>query len=73
MKIVEKNVIKENLRDRFGHEIFLGEYYLKRFYLQKSGSKNVYFTPDEISELFVEMSNDLIMNWDVYLKLLTRM
>ena len=28
IKIIEKNVAKENLRDRFGHEIFPGEYYL---------------------------------------------
>ena len=59
-KIVEKNVAKENLWDRFGREIFPGECYLKRFYLQKNKSKNinikrffilkydVYLTPDEI-------------------------
>ena len=39
IKIVEENVAKENLRDRFGHEIFPGECYLKGFYLQNSMSK----------------------------------
>ena len=33
IKIVEKNVAKENLRDRFGHDIFPEECYLKEFYL----------------------------------------
>ena len=41
IKIVEKNVAKENLRDRLGDEIFLGECYLKGFYLQKSRSKSI--------------------------------
>ena len=27
IKIVEKNMTKDNLRDRFGHEIFSGEYF----------------------------------------------
>ena len=31
IKIVEKNVAKENLRDQFEHEIFPGECYLKGF------------------------------------------
>ena len=84
IKIVEKNVAKENLRDRFGHKRFPGECYLKGFYLQKSRSKNtnikfsilnydLYLTPDEIFEPFVEISDDLTMNSDAYLKLLERM
>ena len=84
IKIAEKNVAKENLRDQFGYEIFPGECYLKGFYLQNSRSKNinikkfsilnyVYLNPDEIFESFVEISNDLTMNRDAYLKLLERM
>ena len=85
IKIAEKNVAKENLRDRFAHEIFPRECYLKKFYLRKRRSKNVnikkfsilnydvYLTPDEIFEPFVEVSNDLTMNSDAYLKLLERM
>ena len=73
--IVEKNVAKENLIDRFGHD---GECYLKEFYLQMSRSKNinskkfsilnydVYLTPDEICEPSVEISNYLTMNSDAY-------
>ena len=65
---------KENLRHWFVNEIFPGECYLKGFYLQKSRLKNiniknfsiinydVYVTPDEIFEPFVETPNDLIMN-----------
>ena len=41
IKIVEKYVAKENLRDRFGHEIFPDECCLKGFYLQKSRSKSI--------------------------------
>ena len=79
-------MIKENLRDQFGHEIFPGECYLKGFYLQKSRSKNinikkfsilnydVYLTPDETFENFIEISDDLTMNnSDAYLILLERM
>ena len=55
--------------------------YLKRFYLQRSRSKNinikkisiinygVCLTPDEIFEPFVEISNDLTMNSVAYLKM----
>lgn len=43
IKKVQKNVVKENLRERFGHEIFSGEGYLKEIYLQKSRSKNIDF------------------------------
>ena len=43
IKKVQKNVVKENLRERFGHEIFSGEGYLKEIYLQKSRSKNINF------------------------------
>ena len=55
--------------------------YLKRFYLQRSRSKNinikkisiinygVYLTADEIFEPFVEISNDLTMNSVAYLKI----
>ena len=35
IKIVDKNLGKENFRDRFGHEVFLRECNLKEFYLQK--------------------------------------
>ena len=85
IKIVEKNMAKENLRDRFGHGIFLEECFLNGFYSQKSRSKNikfkkfsilnydVYLKPNEIFELFVEISNDLTMNSDAFLKLLERM
>ena len=73
---------KENLRDRFGHQIYPGECYLRRFYLQESRSKkmgiimfsvlkyDVYLTPDEIFEPFAEISNDLTINSDESLKLL---
>ena len=40
-KIAEENVVKENLRDRFVHEIFQGECSLKGFYLQNSTSKTL--------------------------------
>ena len=84
IKIIEKNVAKENLRDQFGHEIFPGEWYVKGFYFQKSRLKtstlkfcilkyDVYLTPDEIFEPFVEISNYLTMNSDAYLKLMERM
>ena len=75
---------KENLRDRFGHQIF-GRMLFKWIYLQKSRSKNisikkfsilnhdVYLTPGEIFEPFVEISNDLNINTDAYLNLLERM
>ena len=55
------------------------------FYLQKSRWKSininlfsilnydVYLTPDEIFQPFVEISNYLTMNRDAYLKLLERM
>ena len=43
IKKVQKNVVKENLRERFGHEISSGEGYLKEIYLQKSRSKNINF------------------------------
>ena len=61
------------------------EWHLNWFYLCKSSSKNinikkfsilnydVYLTPDEIFEPFVEISNDLTMNSNTYLKLLERM
>ena len=39
-KIGEKNVAKENLRDRFGRETFPRECYLKGFYLQKNRLKH---------------------------------
>ena len=39
VKIVEKNVARESLRDRFGSEIFPGESYLKGFYLNKNWPK----------------------------------
>ena len=35
VKMIEKNVTKDNLRDRFGSEIFPGECYLKEISLQK--------------------------------------
>ena len=66
------------MRDRFGHEILPGEYYLKAFYLQESRSKkstfkkfsilnyDKYLTPDEIFEPFVEISNALTMNSGAY-------
>ena len=41
VKIVDKNVVKENLRDRFEREIFPRECYLKGFYLQKNRLKNI--------------------------------
>ena len=53
---------------------------MKGFYLQKSRSKNiniknfsiinydVYVTPDEIFEPFVEIPNDVIMNSDQMIK-----
>ena len=85
IKIVEKNVAKENQRDQFECEIFPGECNLKVFYLQNVRSKNIYIkkffilnydvhlTPDETFEPLVKISNDLTMNRDAYLKLLERM
>ena len=84
IKIIQKNLAKENLRDQFGHEIFPGEWYVKGFYFQKSRLKtsilkfcilnyDVYLTPDEIFKPFVEISNYLTMNSDAYLKLMERM
>ena len=72
-------MVKTILKDRFGQEILPGEYYLKGFYLQKSRSKNinikkcsilnydVYLTPDEIFEPFVQILSYLTMNSDAYL------
>ena len=60
IKKVEKNVAKENLRDRFGSEIFPRECYLKEFYFQKNRSEN-----SNIKEFFIlnyEYSNDAQSN-----------
>ena len=84
IKEAEKNVAKENMRDRLGHEILPGERYLKGFYQQKSRSKNIsikkFFilsydlclTPEKIFDLFVEISNDPTMNGNAQLKLLEK-
>ena len=84
IKEAEKNVAKENMRDRLGHEIFPGERYLKGFYQQKSRSKNISIkkfsilsydlclTPEKIFDLFVEISNDPTMNGNAQLKLLEK-
>ena len=83
VKIAEKNVTKENLTD-LDMKYPPRECYLKGFYLKKGRSKNinikyfsiinydVYLTLDKIFEPFVEISNDLTMKSDVYLKLLER-
>ena len=41
IKMIEKNVAKENLTDQFEQETFPGECYLKGFYFQKSSSKTL--------------------------------
>ena len=76
---------KESWRDQLRHEIFSVECYLTGFYLQKSRKKNikiknfsifnyaVYLTPDKFFDPFVEISNDLSMNRDAFVKLLQKM
>ena len=60
IRIIEKGIAEEKIKDRFGHVIFEGEYYLKGNYLRKGRSKTlsklqfalienpVYITPDEV-------------------------
>ena len=55
--------------------ILVAEEYVKNINIKNFSILNydVYLTPDEIFEPFVEIPNDLTMNSDAYLKLLKRM
>ena len=41
IKVTEKDLAKEELKDRFGHVIYPGELYLKGSYLKLTRSKNI--------------------------------
>ena len=72
IKITEKDLAKEELKDRFGNVIYPEEPYLKVNYLKLSRSKNiqrkkftlvpgdVIFEPDEVFD-FVDVEDDLSM------------
>ena len=44
IKIVERNVAKENLRDRFGHEIFPGECVSRDFICRRVSKESFLLT-----------------------------
>ena len=83
IKVTEKDLAKEELKDRFGHVIYPGEPYLKDNYLKLSRSKNVarknfIFVPaDVLCQLdevfnFADIEDDLSMCKDSYLELISR-
>ena len=85
IKINEKGVAKEPMKDRYGHSINPGELYLKGNYLKAERSRNiakrkfsiiqaeVICDPEEIFEVFVDIDReDLTMTKDSYLALVSR-
>ena len=83
IKVTEKDLAKEELKNSFGHVIYPGELYLKGNYLKLTRSKNIArkkFTlvpgdvvcePDEVFD-FVDAEDDLSMCKDAYLGLISR-
>ena len=83
IKVTEKDLAKDELKDRFGHVTYLGDLYLKGNYLKLTTSKNIArkkFTlvpgdlickPDEVFD-FVDVEEDLSMCKDAYLELISR-
>ena len=83
IKVTEKDLAKDELKDRFGHVTYLGDLYLKGNYLKLTTSKNIArkkFTlvpgdlickPDEVFD-FVDVEEDLSMCKDTYLELISR-
>ena len=83
IKITEKDLAKEELKDRFGHVIYPEEPYLKVNYLKLSRSKNiqkkkftlvpgeVIFEPDKVFD-FVDVEDDFSKCKDSYLELISR-
>ena len=83
-KVIEKNVAKDEIHDRFGHTIFPEERYIKAKYLRSIRSKKqnykqysimenyVFIKPDEVFELFVEINQDLSIKNDVYMELVRK-
>ena len=84
VRVESKGIAEEVLRDRYGHLIRIGDHFLKGKYLQKTRSRNinrkqfkyveedVYLTPDEIFEAFVEIDESLSISNDIYLQLIER-
>ena len=83
IKVTEKDLAKEGLKNSFGHVIYPGELYLKGNYLKLTRSKNIArkkFTlvpgdvvcePDEVF-VFVDVDYDLTICKDAYLELISR-
>ena len=83
-KVIEKNVAKDEIHDRFGHTIFPEERYIKAKYLRSIRSKKqnykqysimenyVFIKPDEVFEPFVEINQDLSIKNDVYIELVRK-
>ena len=83
IKVTEKDLAKEELKDRFGHVIYPGELYLKGYYPKLTRSKNiprkkfnlvpgdVVCEPDKVLD-FVDVEGDLSMCKDAYLELISR-
>ena len=84
IKVVEKGEAKQQLNDRYGHVISPGELFLKASYLSAARSKkinqkqfnilkgDVYCSPDEVFEVFLEIDDNLSMAKNIYTSLLAR-
>ena len=84
LKVLTKGKTEKKLGDQFGHTILPGEYYLNGVYLQKARSRDqkkkkftildfeVYVSPDEVFEPFVEVDGDLCIHIDTYHELSER-
>jgi hypothetical protein len=82
VKVIEKGIAEETLRDNFGHCILKDEYYFKGYYLTLTRSKHVsqkqfkvvkgdvLCLPSEIFDIFLEISESLTMDKEVYCDLL---
>ena len=78
IKVEEKGISESELKDRYGHVVFVGEPYFKGKYLQIIRSRNnstfqfkllphpIYIEPDEVYQPFVEIDQNLTITKELY-------
>ena len=79
LKVLSKGIADKRLKDQFGHVILPNEYYIKGMYTyKKTRSKHpktkkfkvlnldVYISPDEVFDHFLEIDDDLCMDAAIY-------
>lgn len=84
LKISEKGVSSDAISDTWGHVIPSGQKYFKGNYLKTVRSRNisfkkfeilpldVYITPNEVFDTYVEIDDDLLLNIMIYKELIRK-